>query len=299
MNNAVLYGFTVLIWGTTWFAIKLQLGVVAPEASIVYRFALAALILLGWCAARRLRIRFNAREHGFAALLGLLLFSLNYVLFYIATESVTSGLVAVSFSLMILFNVLFGALCLGSAVRLRVVAGGLVGVVGIALIYWPELAGVGGGHATVAGLALCVLGTLSASLGNIVSARNQVAGMPVMQTNAVAMAYGAAFTAIMAVARGQSFGFDWSLAYVGSLLYLSLFGSIVAFGCYLTLLGRIGADRAAYANILHPVVALGVSTALEGFGWSWPALLGLALVVAGNFFVLSRARAARAARATG
>ncbi len=123
--------------------------------------------------------------------------------------------------------------------------------------------------------------------------------MPVMQTNAVAMAYGAAFTAIVAVARGQSFGFDWSPAYVGSLLYLALFGSIVAFGCYLTLLGRIGADRAAYANILHPVVALGVSTALEGFGWSWPALLGLVFVVAGNFFVLSRARAVRAARATG
>ncbi|MCH7930440.1 MAG: EamA family transporter [Proteobacteria bacterium] len=297
MNNAVLYGFTVLIWGTTWFAIKLQLGVVAPEASIVYRFALAALILLGWCAARRLRIRFNAREHGFAALLGLLLFSLNYVLFYIATESVTSGLVAVSFSLMILFNVLFGALCLGSAVRPRVVAGGLVGVVGIALIYWPELAGVGGGHATVAGLALCVLGTLSASLGNIVSARNQLAGLPVVPINAVAMAYGALFMAVLAAVGGRPFTFDWSVAYVGSLLHLAFFGSVIAFGCYLTLLGRIGADRGAYVNILHPIVALLVSTSLEGFRWTWPALVGVALVLAGNYFALSRGRGRGHARA--
>ncbi len=296
MNTAVLYAATVLIWGTTWFAIKLQLGVVAPEVSVAYRFALAALMLLGWCAARGISLRFDRATHGFAALLGFLLFSLNYFLFYVATGSVTSGLVAISFSATILMNVVFGTLFLGSPVRPRVVFGGAIGIAGIGLVYWPELAGFGAARATAAGLALCVLATMSASLGNIVSARNQLAGLPVIPINAVAMAYGALFMAVLAAVGGRPFTFDWSVAYVGSLLHLAFFGSVIAFGCYLTLLGRIGADRGAYVNILHPIVALLVSTSLEGFRWTWPALVGVALVLAGNYFALSRGRGdARAA----
>lgn len=298
MNNALFYAATVFIWGTTWYGIKLQLGVVAPEASIAYRFALAALLLVAWCRLRGLDLRFSLRQHGFAALLGLLLFSFNYELFYLATGTVTSGLVALSFSLMVVLNALFGALFLVAPLRPRVLLGGLVGVAGIALVYGPEIAGLGGAHATPGGLALCVAATVSASLGNIVSARNQRAGMPVVATNAVGMAYGALFMTAAAIAAGRSFDFDPSPVYVGSLLYLALFGSVVAFGCYLTLLGRIGADRAAYAMILHPLVALGISTLLEGFRWDWLALAGVALVVAGNVLVLSqgfppKSRAAR------
>ncbi|MFQ5959237.1 MAG: DMT family transporter, partial [Alphaproteobacteria bacterium] len=195
MNNLALYVATVLIWGTTWYGIKLQLGVVAPEVSIAYRFAIASLLLLAWCAARGLGLRFDRRAHVFAALQGLFLFSLNYELFYLATGSVTTGLVALSFSLILLLNVVFGALFLGSPIRPRVVAGGVLGIAGIGLVYWPEIAGVGGAHATLGGLVLCVLGTTSVSVGNILSARNQRSGMAVVQTNAVGMGYGALFMA--------------------------------------------------------------------------------------------------------
>ncbi len=235
-------------------------------------------------------MRFDRRAHAFTALLGFFLFSLNYFLFYLATETVTSGLVALSFSSSILMNIVFGALFLGSPVRLPVAFGGVLGVAGIGLVYWPELAGFGAARASLGGLVLCVLATASASLGNIVSARNQRAGMPVVQTNAFGMAYGALFMALAVVLRGQSFGFEWTATYVGALLHLAFFGSVVGFGCYLTLLGRIGADRAAYANILHPVVAIGISTLFEGFQWTWPAALGAMLVVAGNVIVLRRAR---------
>lgn len=290
MNSAFLYAGTVSIWGTTWFAITFQLGVVAPAASIAYRFALASLILLVYCRLRGLPMRFDRRAHAFTALLGFLLFSLNYIFFYQATETVTSGLVALSFSSSILMNIFFGALFLGSPVRLPVVLGGVMGIAGIGLVYWPELAGFGAARASLGGLVLCVLATALASLGNIVSARNQRAGMPVVQTNAFGMAYGSAFMAVAVVLQGKSFDFEWTAEYMGSLLYLAFFGSVVGFGCYLTLLGRIGADRAAYANILHPVVAIGVSTVFEGFQWTWPAVLGAMLVVAGNVIVLRRAR---------
>ena len=293
MNNVLLYAVTVLIWGTTWYAITLQLGVVAPEASIAYRFALASLILLVYCRLRGLPMRFDRRAHAFTALLGFFLFSLNYVLFYVATETVTSGLVALSFSSSILMNIVFGALFLGSPVRLPVVLGGVMGVAGIGLVYWPELAGFGAARASLGGLVLCFLATASASLGNIVSARNQRAGMPVVQTNAFGMAYGALFMAFAVVLQGKSFEFELTAAYTGALLHLAFFGSVVGFGCYLTLLGRIGADRAAYANILHPVVAIGISTLFEGFQWTWPAALGALLVVAGNVIVLRLARRAR------
>ena len=286
MNNALLYALTVAVWGGSWFGIKLQLGTVAPEASVVYRFALAALILFAWCRFRDLSLRFTAREHGFAALMGFFMLCLNYALFYYAAAELTSGLVALTFSLLILFNALFGVLFLKSRVRPRVVLGGLIGITGVALVYWPELAGFGGGQATARGVAYAVIATIMVSLGNIVSARNQLAGMPVVQTNAYGMAYSALLMAGFVVAGGKSFGFDLSAVYIGSLAYLTIFASIIGFGCYLTLLGRIGADRAAYAMILHPMVALGISTWFEDFTWGWPAVLGVALALAGNVIVL-------------
>lgn len=290
MSNAVLYVATALIWGTTWFAIKFQIGDVAPELSVAYRFGLASMILFAYCAVRGLRFRFDRRAHGFAALLGLLLFCLNYILYYTATGQVTTGLVALVFSSTILFNILFGALFLKSPVRLRVLAGGVIGVGGIGLVFWPELVGSAAAHATPLGLAIAIVATIFVSLGNIVSARNQLAGMRVVQTNAVSMAYGAGFTLLIALARGQPLAFDWSWPYVVSLAHLTVLGSVVAFGCYLTLLGRIGADRVAYVNIVNPLIALGLSTLFEGFDWDWVAGAGLLLVLGGNVVAISYRR---------
>ncbi|MFP6745242.1 MAG: DMT family transporter [Alphaproteobacteria bacterium] len=296
MNNWVLYAATVLIWGASWYGIKLQLGVVEPAVSVMYRFAAASLILMAWCLLRGVRLRFSARQHGFAALMGLLMFCLNYVVFYVASADVTTAFVALSISLTVILNSLFGSWFLGRPMRPVVVVGGLAGVAGIALVFWSELAGLGGGQATVRGIVLCLIGTVSVSLGNTVSARNQQAGMAVLPTNAVAMAYSALFVALYIAATGKPVTFDVSPVYMGALAYLVVFATVIAFGCFLTLLGRIGADRAAYAMVLQPVVALVISTAVEGFRWGWPAALGVALVLAGNAIVLGGARTTATAR---
>jgi len=290
MNNLLLYASTVFIWGTTWLGIKFQLGSVDPMISVTYRFTAAAAILLLYCKLRGLNMRFSIRAHLFMALQGVLLFGLNYWLVYLAEVYITSGLVAVVFSTIVFMNIVNGSLFLGSPIRLRVVTGAAVGLAGIGLVFWPEIKTFDLSDTAVYGFLLGLLGTFMASLGNITSVRNQKDRLPVIQTNAFGMAYGAASVCAVCLINGKSFTFDPSFAYLASLIYLSVFGSIVAFGCYLTLVGRIGADRAAYAGMLFPLVALGISTLFEGYRWYATSLAGMLLVLLGNVWVLHRRR---------
>jgi drug/metabolite transporter (DMT)-like permease len=293
MQNTFYYLITVLIWGSTWLAIKFQLGVVPPELSISYRFTLAAVILFIYSAARRLPLRFNLRQHAFMALQGFLLFSFNYFMVYLAEGYLTSGLVAILFSAIIIVNLIFGAIFLRSPVRIRVVLGALVGILGIGIIFYPELVVFDSSRGGSLGIFLAFVSVISASLGNIVSARNQKHGLPVIQTNAFGMTYGAVFMLILTAVNGTAFTFDTSHSYVISLLYLALFGSVIAFSTYLTLLGRIGADRAAYVSVLFPVIALSLSTLFEGMTWNATQTSGVILVLLGNTIVLTKIRLVR------
>ena len=293
-HSASLYLAAVLIWGSTWYAIKFQLGVVAAEVSLVYRFALAALILLFFCLLTRRNLRYSLQQHGFIALQGLFLFSSNYLVFYWATGLLTSGIVALMFSTVILMNIVNGALFMRSAVSLRVIAGAGFGIAGIAAIFWSEVSHVDNNADTWRGLWMCLLATYFASIGNIVSARNQKYRIPVVQTNAWGMAYGALIMGIYALFSRVPFNYDPAIAYSVSLVYLSVFGSILAFGSYLTLVGRIGADRAAYAAVLFPVIALGISTLFEDYQWTLRAGFGFLLVLLGNYIVVTKPRTAPA-----
>jgi len=286
MENLFLYVITVLIWGSTWLVITFQLGVVPPELSVAYRFFLASLILFAYSKLRGLKLLFSRQEQFFIALQGLFLFSLNYVMVYFAELYVTSGLVSVLFSAVIVFNVFFGFLLLRNPVRGSVLLGSLVGILGLVLIFWPELAGLDLVGGRVLGLILGLVSAVLASLGNIVSARNQRAGLPVIQTNAYGMLYGSIFTMIFVLARGVEFSFDVSATYIGSLLYLAIFGSVIAFGSYLTLLGRIGADRAAYVTVMFPLVALVLSAIFEGLQLNVLQFVGVGLILLGNVIVV-------------
>ena len=287
-HSASLYLATVLIWGSTWFAIKFQLGIVAAEVSLIYRFAMAALILMLFCLLRRHNLRYTLPQHGCIALQGLFLFSTNYLIFYWATELLTSGIVALLFSTVILMNMINGAVFMRERVSRRVMLGAFLGIGGIAAIFWSEVTAVGDTESAWRGLWMCLLATYFASFGNILSVRNQKNGIPVLQTNAWGMAYGALAMLVYALTTGASFNYDPAFSYSASLVYLAVFGSIFAFGCYLTLVGRIGADKAAYAAVLFPVIALSLSTLFEDYQWTLRALFGFALVLIGNYVVLSK-----------
>src|SRR6516225_7327754 len=103
-SAVTLFAAATLIWGSTWLAIKYQLGVVAPEVSVAYRFLLGAIVMAAWCAFTRRSLRFGLRSHLFIALQGVLMFGLNYVGVYWAEQYATSGLVAVLFSTIVFMN---------------------------------------------------------------------------------------------------------------------------------------------------------------------------------------------------
>lgn len=292
MQSILFYIATVLIWGSTWLAITFQLGTVEPLVSVVYRFALAAILLLGYCKLTGLNLRFSKQDHMFMALQGALLFAFNYWLFYIAETVLTSGLVAVVFSTMVVMNMVNGALFLRTPLNRRMMLGAMLGLSGIGLVFWPELAAFNLDDQGFYGLLLCLAATLSASLGNIASARNQKFRLPIIQTNAIGMAYGATAMFLVALAGGSTFSFEFTYSYVASLLYLTIFGSIIAFGCYLSLVGRIGVDRAAYVTLLFPLVALALSTVFEGYQWTGTALVGVVLILVGNLLVLRKRKIA-------
>jgi drug/metabolite transporter (DMT)-like permease len=289
----LIYAVVVLIWGTTWYAIKFQLGVVAPEVSLVYRFGIAAVCVFAFARTTGSPLMLSWRDHRYVALQGATLFCLNYWLTYLSTQYLTSGLVAVLFTSIIFFNLVNSRLVFGATVERRVLVAAGAGVLGVALLFLPELRAALHDAGILHGAGLALAATYVASLGNMAAMRNTRGGLPVVTVNAYGMAYGAIGLAAIAMFRGTPVAFDMRWPYLVSLLYLSLAGTSLAFGLYLALLKRIGAARAAYTSVLFPVVALTVSTLFESYRWTLPAVVGLAVLVAGNALALGGARAAR------
>lgn len=288
MANLILYLVTVLIWGSTWYAIDFQLGVVDPGVSLAYRYLIAAGLAFIWCIATGRSLRFPARTHVLFVLLGTFLFGLNYLSAYHAQFFISSALNAIGFSTMIVINMLNAWLFFSRRPTGHMYLGAILGISGVLTVFLPEVREVSLDDAILVGMFFSILGTLFASFGNIASEAMQGQRLPIMQANAWGMLYGAVLNAVIALLQGKAFVFDTSPEYVVSLLYLAVVGSLVAFGCYLTLLGRIGMERAGYASVLIPVVALAISVLLDGMQLSINLLVGLALAVAGNVFVLKR-----------
>ncbi len=290
MSDTFLFATAVLIWGSTWLAIEFQLGVVAPEVSLVYRFLAASIMLFIWCKIKGLPVIFKPKHHIWFALMGLLLFGLNYVLAYRAQIYLTSALSAIAFSTLLWMNIINSRIFFGVKADRRLYGGALLGTVGICVLFGPRISEVSLSDGIFYGSLLAVISALLASFGNMASQSAQKAQLPVVQSNAWSMLYGCAFTAVLAFVGGHEYTFDWSFGYVVSLAYLAIFGSVLAFGAYLTLLGRIGAHKAGYVTVMFPVVALILSILFEGLRLDPGLVAGTFLVLAGNLLVLAKRR---------
>lgn len=286
MNNFLLYAAAVLIWGSTWLLINFQLGTVAPEVSVVYRYAIATVLLMAFALARRLKLAFGVRDHLRFVLLGLFLFSFNYIATYSAQAYIASALNAVAFSTMVWMNILNARLFFGTRVQPRVWLGASLGMLGVVTLFWPEMADISFTDNTLVGASFSLSGALLASFGNMVSSRAQGEGVPVLQANAWGMFYGTLITAAVAWRKGVPFNFEYTFSYVASLLYLAVFGSILAFGAYLKLVGRIGPAKAGYAVVMFPVVALVLSVLFEGLAIEVHIVAGVVMVLFGNLVIL-------------
>ena len=275
MTNILLYATTVLIWGTTWIAIRLQVGEVAISASLFYRFVIASTVLMLILKLTGHLQKITARQHLSCLLLSLFLFSVNYLFFYNANHYIVSGLISVIFSMVTVVNMANSYLFYHQKPNPRLIAGALLGVSGITLLFWPYLSEETKAIDTLIGMSLTAAGTLCFSLGSMLSAHQQKQGLSVVTVNAWGMMYGAIILGLITLASGTPFTFSTDTSYIASLLYLAVPGSVVAFNCYLMLVGRIGAQKAAYSTVLFPLIALSISTVFEGYSWSLFTLCGV------------------------
>ena len=287
--NVFLYMTTVLIWGTTWLAIYFQLGEVPVNVSVFYRFALAAVILLPslWLAGKLQNT--DRSDHFFMLLQGACLFSFNFICFNTATQYISSGLVAVVFSLATLFNAMNNRFFWKESIPHSVLIAGVTGTSGLVLLFLPEL-NAGNGEerllsSTLKGFAFACAGTYLFSLGNMISKRHSLKGLKPMTSNAYGMCYGTAILIGVLVVTAEPLVIDLRPQYLGALLYLSIFGTIIGFTTYLTLVARLGANKAAYATVMFPVVALMLSSWFEGYDWQVSSTIGLGLTILGNLII--------------
>ena len=290
LTNLQLFTACVAIWGSTWIAITFQLGKVAPEASVFYRFLLASLLVFAWCAWRKLPLRYSRRQHAWLALMGIFMFSVSYIFVYYAEQHVVSGLVAVGYSASPLLGMLGMWAFFGTPMTRRVTVASLLGIAGIALVFWPEFARVQGGGSPMLGAIFTALSVITSTFGSMAAHRNQKEGLPLWQSLAYGMLYGALFALLWTLAAGRALEFEPTAPYVLSLAYLAVFGSILAFASYLTLLQRIGAARAGYIGVMVPIVALVISAVFESFRWHALTWVGIAVSVAGNILILREKR---------
>jgi len=223
----------------------------------------------------------------FVFLQGTLLFSLNYFLVYYATAHITSGLIAVLFSSIVLFNAILERVFFKTTIDKRLLLAAILGLSGISMIFWPEVAVISFEDDAVVGILLTLAGTLIASFGNMTAVVNTRRELPVVAVNAHAMIWAALLSLVAAALLGREFTFSFERGYVLSLAFLAIFGSAIAFGCYLALIKRIGPARAAYSSVLFPVVALAMSTIVEDYQWTMIAAIGIIFTLVGNWLILS------------
>lgn len=275
-----------MIWGTTWYAITLQLGSVPTLASIVWRFGLASVVLFIGCGIARQKLRLTRAQHLAALGQGVFAFSISYSFTYASEGLVASAIVAVTFASLTFINLVLFRLAAGQKAAAASWGGAILGLLGVAVLSGSEVLNAGFDRRAAIGVGLALIATTASAFGNFFAWKGQTHGSAAIPATAWAMAYGTGLLALFGLATGVEFRIDPSVTYVGSLLYLSLFGSVIAFGLYFTIARMIGYALASYVSALTPPIAMLVSVLFEGARFGWPALAGLLLVLSGQALMI-------------
>lgn len=289
LHNTVLFLITSFIWGTTWFVIRFQIDSTSPAAGVFYRFLLATLIMfcINFLFIRK-SMKYPLSFHRFFLLQGLFNFSINYLLTYLAEKTVSSGLVAVTFTTLIYFNMIGMKVFFKKQITKNLVLGSIIGFIGILLLFWKEIEQSNFNQLTITGIIVGVVATFSASLGNLAAYKNHLNKVPVMTFNSYSMLYGTIFSLIIGLFLNQSFHLPTTPTFIGSLLYLAIFGTVLTFWAYQTLVGNLGAEKAAYTSLISPVIAITFSIIFEGVTFNVLMLVGMVFCFSGNYLALKK-----------
>ncbi|MFC3120459.1 DMT family transporter [Agaribacter flavus] len=287
-TNALLFSICVLVWGSTWIAINFQIKEAALMVSVGVRFAIAAAIIGVWCIVKKRSFHLSLEQHKLVAMAGAFLYALDYSFLYAAQQHIVSALLAVLSSSVIYFNVILRRIVLKKPVRSEVVLGASIGLLGIFLIFAPELQVMSTSQGLAAGLILAFGSFLSAGIGNVISEKVLDKHISVLQMNFWAMLYGVCLTFVIVFVTDTPLTLPSTSSYYYALLYLAVFGSVIAFGAYMQLVKQMGSDKAAYVVLVYPIVALAISTVFENYVWTISSMLGVIAVLIGNAIAMGK-----------
>jgi drug/metabolite transporter (DMT)-like permease len=283
------FALVTLIWGSTWFVIRDQLGSVPPGWSVVWRFVLAGGAMLALAAMRGAPLKPTRAMMPVVAGMALFQFVANFQFVYAAEQHLTSGIVAVLFAFLVVPNALLGRVFVGQPVSRGFLAGSAVALAGVALLLLHEYRVAPPGGKVLLGVALTLGGILGASIANVIQASRTAREQPMLTMLAWAMLLGAALDAAISAALYGPPQFEPRWSYAAGIAYLALMGSVVTFPLYFGLVRALGPGRAAYNSVLVPIVAMLLSTLFEGYRWTALAVAGSAVALAGLVIAL-RAR---------
>jgi len=288
MNNFILFSITLFCWSPTWYVIKFQLGYVDPLLSVFYRFIIASMIIFIYLIIKKKKLRFPLNYHLWFLFFGVCLYSINYVFFYLSNTYLISAFPAIVFSTVVIMNILGETFYFNKKPSLKTLIGATIGMLGIIIIFNDEIFSFSLDKGAHIGLFLALIGSFFASTGNMIHQRNLNNNFPSIQTIAYAMLYGSIITFLITQIRGTELMFEYSLSYISSLLYLSIFGSVFAFIYYLKLLENVGPGRAGYIAVVMPVIALIISTFFEKLEWQADLIIGLPILIIGAVLVINQ-----------
>lgn len=278
----VYFAIVTLIWGSTWLVITTQLGTVPASWSVAWRFLAGGMVMVLVCLFTGKSLRLDGRGHLFAIGIAVMQFALNFNLVYRAEQHITSGLVALSFALLIVPNTLLAAAFLGQKFTPRFAIGSLIGIIGVSMMFARDLVAPGSDTAAITlGLALAIGGVLSASVGNIMQAMPAGRALPLEGGLAWSMLYGGVLNAGIAWVLAGPPVIDLSPGYLAGLAYLAIVASALAFSLYYALIREIGPGKAAYTGVIVPLVAMALSTIFESYVWTPLAVAGGVLAMVG------------------
>lgn len=285
-SNLFYYILTSAIWGSTWLVIVYQIQGASPLVSVFYRFLLSGIVLMIVNAFRKQSFHLSKQHHLLSAVQGVAMFSINYMLTYVSESMIPSGFVALAFTALVYFNMFGIRFVLKRQIRRNVLIGAVLGFIGIALIFNKEIREFSTESKTILGILVSLVATLAASIGNLFSVKLREQKVPINTSTGYGMLYGSAFTLFVCLVRGENFAVPLTTQFVLSLAYLSIFGSVIAFSAYLSLVGRMGAEKAAYVSVISPIIALTLSSVFENLQWTPLMLAGAALAIIGNIVSL-------------
>lgn len=292
MPSPILFIIASVIWGSTFWAITQQLGTVPPAVSVAYRFGLAALTLFAVCKARGDSLRLPWSLQRWLMLQGFASFTLSYICTYTSEQYLVSALVAILFALMIIWSPIAERLLFGTPLTWRVWCAALLAISGVVLLFFPSLSknlrtlNTRGTGEFLLGLGLALVATLASTGGNLIVREIRKQSDNVLLTMAWAMGWGTIWISLWVIVSGQSWVIPTNWSYWAALLYLSLFGSVIAFACYFTLIHRISTQKAVYIGVVTPIISVLLSIQLEHYRPGAIEWSGMALCLVGVVWAL-------------